>query len=66
MARDPLDGIETMPLDSKVAVLANEMRNLSNRVDGVERRFRSMQVSIWALVVAFLSVAATLLAGHVH
>lgn len=66
IVRDPLDGLEDRPIGEKVAVLANESRNQSNRISAVERALRSVQVALWGLVVALIAVAATLLAGHIH
>ena len=63
---DPLDGLERHTLPIQVAVLANEMRNQSRRVGGVERAVRSVQVALWALVVALITTSITLLAAYHH
>lgn len=59
---DPLEGLEDHPLQTQVAVLANELRNQSNRTAAVERALRSVQVALWGLVVMLLGVGVTLLA----
>lgn len=60
---DPLDGLEDHPLNTQVAVLANELRNQSNRTAAVERALRSVQVALWGLIVMLLGVGVTLLAN---
>jgi hypothetical protein len=66
MSRDPLDGLEREPQNVQTAVLANEVRNQANRLSAVERKMTSLQVGVWGLVVALLTIAATLIAPHLH
>lgn len=66
MSRDPLDGLERESQTVQTAVLANEVRNQSNRLSAVERKMTSLQVGVWGLVVALFTIAATLIAPHVH
>lgn len=61
---DPLEGLEDQRLPVQVAVLANELRNQARRVGGVERAVRSVQVALWALVIALVSASITILATY--
>lgn len=64
--RDPLDGLEREPQYVQTAVLANEVRNQANRLSAVERKITSLQVGVWGLVISLFTIAATLIAPHLH
>jgi hypothetical protein len=53
-------------LETQVAVLATEVKNLKEELNDLHRALRGVQVGLWAFVVSLVTVAATLLAGHVH
>lgn len=60
---DQLEGLEDHPLNTQVAVLANELRNQANRTSAVERALRAVQVALWGLIIMLLGVGVTLVAN---
>jgi hypothetical protein len=63
---DALEDIERLPLPVQVAVMANELKNQSRRVAGVERSLRSVQAALWGLVVALIVASITIAVSFHH
>lgn len=51
---DPLDGLESRPIDSQVAVLANEVRNQRNSLSDVREELRYVKRALWGVVLSVL------------
>jgi hypothetical protein len=63
---DFIDDFASLKLETKVAVLATEFRNLRADLLEVKRTLRSIQVGLWGLMISLIAVAGTLLSGHIH
>jgi amino acid transporter len=50
MLSDPLEGLEQRPIESQVAVLANEMRNQRNALSDVKKELQYVKRALWGVV----------------
>lgn len=54
MTVDPLDGLEARPLETQVAVLANEVRNQKNSLMNVREELQAMKRALYGLVFTII------------
>jgi len=52
---DPLEGLEARPIETQVAVLANEVRNIRNSVTDVDADVVSMKRALYGLIFPILA-----------
>ena len=52
---DPLEGLEARPIETQVAVLANEVRNIRNSVTDVDADVVSMKRALYGLIFTILA-----------
>lgn len=52
---DPLEGLETRPLDAQVGILANEVRNQRNMLTEVKEELRYVKRALWGVVFTVLA-----------